>query len=201
MLTTLVPLHPNEEILLTVRRHWFRVALEAVGLGGLFILMVLLVLVGEVIVWALPTTLVSGGMAGMLGLFIVAAVGLLLWMRFFSVWSDHWLDVWILTNRRIIDVEQKGFFIREVSSFPLERIQDVTYEVSGLIATWLDFGNVRIQTASISDDFIMKQVPHPSAVKDALMDALAQRSGTGNEKTPHAGEESGTVSAQNRVTQ
>ncbi len=184
MLSALVPLHPDETILRTVRRHWFRVAVEAAGLGLVFLLTVLVVLAGEVFALTLPDTLVSRGVAGVLGVFVVATVGLFLWMKFFAVWSDHWLDVWIVTNRRIIDVEQKGFFIRQVSSFPLDRIQDVTYEVSGLIATWLNFGNVRIQTASISDDFIMRQVPHPNAVKDALMVALVQRNGGYKQKGP-----------------
>jgi uncharacterized membrane protein YdbT with pleckstrin-like domain len=95
-------------------------------------------------------------------------------MHFFAMWSDHWLDMWIITNKRVIDIEQHGFFRREVSSFPLDRIQDVTYGMNGIIATWLKFGDVRIQTASISDTFIMREVPFPEEVKDAITRAMCR---------------------------
>jgi len=73
-----------------------------------------------------------------------------------------------------VDIEQHGFFKREVSSFPLSKVQDVTYTVSGIIPTWLHFGDVRIQTASISEDFIMKQIPFPDLVRDRLEDLLQE---------------------------
>ena len=106
------------------------------------------------------------------GVFVISCVTLLLWMKFFAVWSDHWLDAWVITNKRIIDIEQKGFFRREVSSFPLNRIQDTTYNISGILAMWLHFGDVRIQTASITDDLVMRQVPFPEDVKEHVARVL-----------------------------
>jgi uncharacterized membrane protein YdbT with pleckstrin-like domain len=108
-----------------------------------------------------------------LGVYLTAFVGLLLWMHFFSVWTDHWLDAWVVTNKRVIDIEQRGFFSRQVSSFPIERIQDVTFESTGVLATWLGYGDVRIQTASLSSDFIMRGVGDPAKVKEILMAALS----------------------------
>ena len=105
-------------------------------------------------------------------MYVLSFVALLLWVRFFTSWSDHWLDAWVITNRRIIDIEQIGFFRRQVSSFPIDRIQDVTYDVAGVLAMWLHFGNIRIQTASISEDLVMKQVPFPEDVKEHLMSVL-----------------------------
>ncbi len=160
----------GERVEKIVRRHWFPLALE----GFLDVTVFLLLGVSTVgidILFSLnsvheqiPTTPI--------GIFFLSFVGLILWMRFFSVWSDHWLDAWIITNKRIIDIEQHGFFKRQVSSFELEKIQDITDSVDGLIATWLHFGNVRIQTASITNDLVMQNVPFPHLVKEVVTQAM-----------------------------
>jgi uncharacterized membrane protein YdbT with pleckstrin-like domain len=164
-----VKLSEGEEILKVVRRHWFHLAVAGIVDVSIFVAVVFAMgSFGAV----LPDALGSGYHAASLSLFIISFVGLLLWMHFFALWSDHWLDAWIITNKRVIDIEQKGFFRREVSNFPLHRIQDVTYDLSGIIAMWFKFGNVRIQTASISDDLIMKQVPFPADVKEEVVQVI-----------------------------
>lgn len=168
-------LRPDEHVITTVRRHWYRLAIEAGALVFIFIIVLVVTGLAETLLLAVRTPDLSLSKPLALGAFMIGLFGLLLWMRFFALWSDHWLDVWLVTDQRIIDIEQKGFFSREVSSFPLERIQDVTYEVHGLIATWLHFGDVRVQTASISNDFIMRQVPFPDLVKGSVMSVLENK--------------------------
>lgn len=169
-MTHAIQLQEGEEILTIVRRHWFHLAIEGI--------VDVVVFVGVFIVLSiLDAIFLSGGgfdtqKSFAIVLYILSFVALLLWVRFFTSWSDHWLDAWVITNRRIIDIEQIGFFRRQVSSFPIERIQDVTYDVAGVIAMWLHFGNIRIQTASISEDLVMKQVPFPEDVKEHLMSVL-----------------------------
>jgi uncharacterized membrane protein YdbT with pleckstrin-like domain len=60
---------------------------------------------------------------------------------------SYYLDVWIITTERIIDIEQHGLFHRAVSEIAVERVQNVTVETPGFLATMLGFGNVKIQTA------------------------------------------------------
>lgn len=162
---------PGEIVVSVVRRHWWRVAVEGFFALALWVALAVVVGVGEFLLHASGTP-VSPALA--LGTFALAGAGLLLWTRFFLLWSDHWLDVWIITDRRVIDIEQKGFFSRQVSSFSHDRIQDVTYEVAGLISTWLHIGNVRIQTASVSTDFVMRQVPNPDLVKEEIQSVVAR---------------------------
>lgn len=169
-----VHLKEGERIITTIRRHWFSLAVE--GFADVVIFCVLAIaIVGFDAFVIFQETGVSVSKIVPLGIFALSFVGVILWMHFFASWSDHWLDAWIITNERVIDIEQHGFFRREVSSYPLERIQDVTYTVSGIIPTWLHFGDVRVQTASISDDLIMKQVPFPEDVKEQLIEMLKRR--------------------------
>lgn len=174
MITDTIALAEGENIIVIIRRHWFSLATE--GAFDLFIfLAIVIAVVGTDTFLLTGESTLKSGMVLPLGFFAIGFVGLLLWMHFFASWSDHWLDAWIITDRRVVDIEQKGFFNREVSSFPLDRIQDITYTISGIIPTWLHFGDVRIQTASISEDFIMRQVPFPQDVKEHLLEVLDKK--------------------------
>ncbi len=165
-----ITLGEGEHVITTVRRHWYHLALEGVAFA--FVMLVLAFGTGMAQSYVHATYPERFIDTVALGTFVLAFVGLLVWMRFFAVWSDHWLDAWIITNKRIIDIEQHGFFRRQVSSFPLDRIQDVTYEVRGIIAMWLHFGDVRIQTASITSDLVLRQVPFPDLVKEEIASLL-----------------------------
>ncbi len=89
---------------------------------------------------------------------------------FYSI-TMYLLDTWIITNHRVIDSEQHGFFDRTVSELSLLKIQDVSTEINGPIATWLKFGNLEIQTAGAREKFLFKQIPNPLLIKDQLMKA------------------------------
>lgn len=82
---------------------------------------------------------------------------------------DYWLDMWIVTSRRIINIEQHGLFSRTVSELRLYRVQDVTAKVNGFVHSMLDFGMVYIQTAGEKEYFTFEDVPHPNIIsKDIL---------------------------------
>ena len=160
-------LDQDEEILFIVHKHWFALLGEIVvfSFAGLAPLL-LVVLMNNVPADFLA---VVPGNATLLAIALA-----FLWLTFvlpfvFVVWTDHYLDSLILTTRRVIDIEQRGLFSREVSSFRLDRVQDITTEVHGLIPTFLNFGNVHIQTAGETRQFIAKFIPDPHAVKTAIM--------------------------------
>src|SRR3989338_7265588 len=86
---------------------------------------------------------------------------LYVWLFVFYSWVDYYLDAWIVTNQRIINIEQKGLFDRVVSEQQLYRVQDVTSELKGFFSTILNYGTVHIQTAGEEQRFIFEQVPDP----------------------------------------
>jgi len=92
-----------------------------------------------------------------------------LWLLFFAIWIDYYFDVWIVTSERIINIEQKGLFTRVVSELELEKIQDVTTDVRGVIPTFLNYGHLLIQTAGERERFIFRNVPDPYTIKDVIM--------------------------------
>ena len=94
---------------------------------------------------------------------------LITWIFFFLLWIDYYFDVWIITNKRVVNVEQKGLFNREVSELELERIQDITTDVKGVIPTFLNYGDVYVQTAGKTERFDFADVPDPYGIKDIIM--------------------------------
>lgn len=105
--------------------------------------------------------------------FSLYALGLVLYT--FTVWADYYLDVWIITNRRLIDVEQHGLFSRTISELPMEKIQNVTLEIHGVMATILHFGNLKVETASRST-FIIRDAPHMYKAKEIILKYAHQSS-------------------------
>lgn len=98
-----------------------------------------------------------------------AAYILCISVLFFVQFISYYLDVWIVTNDRIIDIEQYNIFSRSVSELDLFRIQDVSSEVHGFIRSLFRYGEVEIKTASQSIDLVFHAVPHPDVVREDLI--------------------------------
>jgi uncharacterized membrane protein YdbT with pleckstrin-like domain len=92
------------------------------------------------------------------------------WLFLFQQFLDWYLDLWIVTNRRILNIEQTGLFSRTVSELRLYRIQDVTSTVNGIVATVFDFGDLEIQTAGEKSRFDFEEIPHPTVVAKAILE-------------------------------
>ena len=174
----MIKLAADEQVELERHKHWFIVAAEISGYVVAFIVPFIAyawiagteVLVGErTFMLLLETPLV---------LFIASLWALVIWMRIAGIWTDYYLDVWTITNKRIIDIEQKGFFHRETSVFVIERVQDVTIETRGIIATLLNFGDIHVQTAGESQEFIMHGIANPKYVREVILRQLDRATGT-----------------------
>ncbi len=107
-----------------------------------------------------------------LPIFVLGASAFLLsgWLFMFQSFIDYWLDVFILTEKRILDIEQKGLFNRTVSELRLYRTQDVTFEIKGFWHTMFDYGDIFVQTAGEVERFHFALVPHPNNVAKMILE-------------------------------
>lgn len=115
----------------------------------------------------------GGGSSIFLWVYLIA-----LWLGFFIELTDFLLDSWILTNERLIDIEQLSMFSRRVSTLALDRVQDITVEESGIINTFLGIGTVYIQTAGQEREFKIPGAKYPSKVKELIVNAYQQERNT-----------------------
>lgn len=105
-----------------------------------------------------------------------------LWIISFIEWMDYYLDIWIVTNQRILDVQQRGVFHRVVAELDLKRVQDIRSTVSGSLQTIFQFGDIQIQTASEDNVIKPKSIPHPVTVRREIMElckAAQEKAGWG----------------------
>jgi membrane protein YdbS with pleckstrin-like domain len=161
----------GEQIRILVRKHWFILFADIVGLLFLFALPYAFYLfaVGRTLSLPNETWSMTVILDPTLLLFIGSAWALIFWVKLFGVWTNYYLDVWVVTDRRVIDIEQKGLFHRQTSIFRMERIQDVTVEIHGLIATLFNFGDVHVQTAGVAQAFIIRGVANPKHVRESIL--------------------------------
>lgn len=156
-----------ERVELFLRRHWL--VLFFIYLG--FAIMTLLGLTGFYL---------ANNFFGLRGNnlnlaeFLLSLYILSVWYFFFKTLTDFYLDTWIVTDHRILDIHQLGLFKRDISELRLSKIQDVTVKTEGLLPTFFNYGTVIIQTAGVIPEFKFEQVPHPQQVKDRILQLYDQ---------------------------
>jgi membrane protein YdbS with pleckstrin-like domain len=155
----------NEKVELFLRRHWF--AITNIILAFL-ILTIIPISIGiyfqdQVINW------LNHPLFGPVLVVIASIYFLSIWLFAFLEFTDYYLDVWIVTNERIINIEQEGLFHRTASELNLTAVQDVTSDVRGIIRTVFDYGNVSVQTAGETGRFRFKNIQRPEKVKEHVI--------------------------------
>ena len=173
-------LEPGEEVVMTVREHILVFTLQLIPLVFLAFLPWILSILFH---WFIGMNAASGtastafgalSLPGHVWSFFIGVWLLCIWTACFSMLTRYYLTVWVITNMRIVDIKQHGFFNREVSSFMLLRVQDVTTDVSGLLATLFGFGRLSVETAGKDEDFHMTGIEHPEAIRDVIMSQVAK---------------------------
>ncbi|MBI2410460.1 MAG: PH domain-containing protein [Candidatus Kerfeldbacteria bacterium] len=102
-------------------------------------------------------------------------VALFCFARIVILWL---LNVALLTNKRIIDMNQPRLFERHVSECPLAHIQEIRYNTQGLWRTLCAVGTVVIDAGSSRGRIELVDIPKPQAVKELIMNAQYQHTKT-----------------------
>jgi len=170
-------LEPGEHVVLSARRHWF-----------LFFAGLLPYAIIAVIPFALPKFLALVPSFDSYGVFFTyttplgrAAISvwlLITWTGAWGAFTKYFLNAWILTNLRIVDIKQRQYFSREVSSLFLTRVQDVTTDVIGVIPSLLGIGDIKVQSAGAVDEFVMHGIPHPGQMRDLILKYVPEEAQT-----------------------
>jgi hypothetical protein len=175
MLFEKIQLESDEQVLSVVRKHWFVICIEFLSIGFLALLPL-------ITLWVIPfipdtaSAQISWDEIVPILFFIYFGWLLFATMAAAMAWTHYYLDLWIITDRRIIVIDQVHFFNRRSSSFRLERLQDVRVSVRGIIATFLNFGTVRAQTASAAESYFKtKGLPDPRGLQATIQSAMDAR--------------------------
>lgn len=107
-----------------------------------------------------------------LELFLLPIGGLVLGLLLFSYHFLMWyFTVYIVTDQRIRQITQHGFFGKDVVELRLSKIQNISYNVPGLSGELFGYGTIVIQT--FVGDLVINNVEHPDKIYNKLQDAVS----------------------------
>lgn len=162
----MIQLRTGEQVLMKVHKHWFLIFSHLVAILFIGLLPFFLFLFSNTLF-----SFIEAPSRYPLVLFMSALYWLFLLGLFYVEWIDYWFDVWIITNMRVIAIDQRGLFRRETSEFFTDHVQDITVEVPGFMGTFLKFGTITVQTAG-ERSFTADSMPNPNFIKQCIMDCV-----------------------------
>lgn len=154
---------PNEKIYLVFREHWFRLALKFSIVGFLALLPIFIRIF-------LPSIVIeiSEDYSEIVSLF-TQVYYLALLLSVFLIWVLYYLNLGIVSEYRLVDIDQRGLLKHEVSELNLDSIEDVTSETIGLFGNILNYGTVFIQTAGATERFEFDKIHNPKMVAGKIL--------------------------------
>ena len=161
----LIKIKSYEKIEYHLRRHWFTFVPKLLLIAVLLLVPSALEFLQEQI----APNLLLNQTAFVISVLFFSLYYLSVLLFLYEQFVVFYLDMWIVTNDRIVDVEQLGLFSRSISELDLFRIQDVTTDVKGIFPTLLNYGTLTVKTASNNINIVFKDIPHPNDVRENLI--------------------------------
>lgn len=96
------------------------------------------------------------------------------YLFFYTNFVTFHLDLWIVTNDRLLDISQTGLFHRTVAELDLYQIQDASSEVNGFFPSLFNYGNISLQTAGEIPKFTFKNVSNPNQLREQVLQLAAE---------------------------
>jgi hypothetical protein len=147
----------DEKIILVVRQHWF-VNLKWIGMAILMFLAPVILRFIPIFDFVPLKYLPISYLFWYLLTFAFAFEGFLSW----------WFNVFVITEERVVDIDFINLLNSKVSDAQIDKIQDVSYEVKGIAATFLNFGTIVIQTAGEIPEIEVPNAPSPDVIAKVL---------------------------------
>src|SRR3989344_4724735 len=119
-------LEQGEHLVLTARKHWLVFLFQNIGFFIAAVLPFVVMGIFDARIFAyLAQSGLSGAQANALTMFAVCAWELIILSVFAVALTNYFLDIVFVTNKRIIDIDQKGLFARDFAVMPIEQMKDI----------------------------------------------------------------------------
>jgi hypothetical protein len=161
----------NEKVILAVKRSAITFLPALAKILTLWLIVLLIYKFSFDITWSFYNYLLTYG-------FFIA----LLWSLyiFATTWYTWANTVYLLTNQRIISVDQKSWFSRVISEAILENILFISHKVEGPLQTMLNFGSIHIRTSGVvEEEIVFRNINNPYDVQQNIV--TLQKEITGKE--------------------
>ena len=131
--------------------------------GVIFLILMIMIGVGLTLLW--PNNMMI--FETFLALILVGVLGFL---YSYMLW---YFSIYIVTNQRIRQISQRGLFKKSVVDLGLDKIQSISYGVSGIRAGLMGYGTIVIQTAV--GDLIISMVKNSEKIYNDLQNLINEK--------------------------
>jgi hypothetical protein len=106
------------------------------------------------------------------GFFTKLALGLpvVVLVAWFYRWVGWYYTIYIVTDRRIVAIRQKGFFNRSVEEWQLDKIYNINYHINGFQAAIFSYGDITAKT--VIGEFRMPIIHKPVEIHRHILEAI-----------------------------
>jgi hypothetical protein len=146
-------IQPGERTIVKIKRH-------PIGIIGLYfasgIFLIFLAVMAFVV---LPKDGSSAGIVGALFFIILSTISLAF---VYALTNVYWGNSWTVTSDSLTQVKQTSLFNKQSSELSLANLEDITVDQKGFLASVLNFGTLRAETAAATEKFNFPYCPNPS---------------------------------------
>ena len=89
-----------------------------------------------------------------------------------------YFNIFLITQKRVGDIDFSGLVFHDVAETQFSLIQDVNYNKTGLLRHIFDFGDVFAQTAGGKENLEALGVPKPSKVTTFITRHMGRKNGS-----------------------
>ncbi len=155
----------DEKIKIIVGKHWIVHLKSALNFLFLFILPAALFLSAIITFPDFFSTV-----AGKTSTVLMLTYCLFALINVYNKFLNDAMDVIIITDHRIIGIDQVGYLKRRISETPITQVQDVECEQVGTLANIFDYGAIEVQTAADKITFSITHADKPQAACRHILD-------------------------------
>jgi hypothetical protein len=77
------------------------------------------------------------------------------------------MDALIITDQRVVENEQRGFFSKTVTELLYRDILEISYSKEGMTASIYNYGDIKIRTAS-ENELVFEKIPNPAEAVEVI---------------------------------
>lgn len=95
----------------------------------------------------------------------------------FEGFLNWYFNVYIVTDKNIVDVDFHSILFKNIDVGPLRNVEDVSSSMGGILQAIFHYGNVFVQTAGATKNIDFISVPLPHQVADFILDEAHKEHG------------------------
>ncbi len=155
----IAPSKDEEGVLLVAHKHPAGFVLDVVVLGIPAILLAIL--------WYLSAG--DGVVLHRVFTLLLPLCLLVIWMTLLLLWTNYYLDMLVVTDRRIFYASQYSLSDRSIKEWSIHDVRHVGIRISDMLGSFFTYGAVELDMEGESEPLVFERLPNPEYIAAIIM--------------------------------